>query len=498
MLVSVFVFILILALPFVFYELRCSRQMLFSYWFVIALHQVVAVINAFFFTTIGADADATTFHRIGMELAQSGDFYFAIGASFYRNLLGVIYYLFGGSHFLGEQLSILAFALSCVVVVKILGQLDLLRHQALMLLVFGALPTMVLLGSITMRESYQVLFFMLAVYFGIKMHSQGGINKGFIALILSAFIMGLFHNGLILYMLFLVILFMVFSLKPSSSLWHVKKLRVLLLMMLPILFLGLLLVVKLEVSGLGALSALSNMDIGEYASNYRSHSVMARATYGVALDLSSPFSFIYSAVPLYFYYLFSPFPWQVGSIVDVYAVLESIMRMVLIYYSIKHWRNASGMQRRLVGLMLVLFFSMSFLWAMGTTNYGTAMRHHMLTWWILVILGVPPLIEALRRFIFRGGDQSTLLSPGEKINDERCAAPCVVTDVGDAAYIVGNSGLVVSASNSEALANAMMTMIEMSDLKRSKIGEMARERVVALFSMESVVKQYEKLYRGVS
>jgi len=79
-----------------------------------------------------------------------------------------------------------------------------------------------------------------------------------------------------------------------------------------------------------------------------------------------------------------------------------------------------------------------------------------------------------------------------------CATPCVVTDVGDAAYIVGNSGLVVSASNSEALANAMMTMIEMSDLKRSKIGEMARERVVALFSMESVVKQYEKLYRGVS
>jgi len=75
-----------------------------------------------------------------------------------------------------------------------------------------------------------------------------------------------------------------------------------------------------------------------------------------------------------------------------------------------------------------------------------------------------------------------------------CATPCVVTDVGDAAYVVGETGLVVPASNAEALAESMIEMIEMPDSKRVKMGEMARERVVELFSMDSVVKEYEKLY----
>ena len=88
---------------------------------------------------------------------------------------------------------------------------------------------------------------------------------------------------------------------------------------------------------------------------------------------------------------------QVKNIVDVGGAMESILRISLIYFSVKHWRNAYGAQRRILGLMLILFFSMSFMWAVGTTNYGTAARHHMLSWWILVITGLPLLMETLKR-----------------------------------------------------------------------------------------------------
>ncbi len=391
-------FMAIWLLPIFARELRNSLPMILSYWFVIAIHQTVAFTNAFLFTTLGAGKDAAMFHRVGVELAESEDFYFSIGSQLYGNMLGLVYWLFGSSHFLGEQLSILAFALSCVVLIKLLRQLDLLHYQVSVLFVFGALPTMVLLGSITMRESYQILFFMLAVYFGIKMHLKGGINSNLFFLVLSAFVMGLFHKGLIVYMLFLVVLFMTFSLRPAVYLWSFKKLRLSLLFMLPVVLVGLLVAVELQISGLGALSALANMEGAEYASNYRDSSVEARATYGVSLDTSSFFAFIFSIFVLYFYYLFSPFPWQIENILDVYAVLESVLRMVFLYYAVKHWRNASGIQRRLLGLMLFLFFSMTFLWAMGTTNYGTAMRHHMLSWWIIVVVGMPPLMVAVRHF----------------------------------------------------------------------------------------------------
>lgn len=392
---ALLIFIVIFMMPIISCELRQSRSVLFVYWFVISLHQAVAFTNAFLFTTIGANADASTFQRAGVELAQFGSFSFSIGSKFYENMLGVVYWLIGPSHLLGEQLSILAFALSCVVLIKMLRLLELSHYAVSILLAFGALPTMVLLGSVTLRESSQVLFFMLAVYYGIKMHMQGGINIYLIALIMSSISMGFFHKGLIVYAAFLIVLFMVWGLWPVSRFWNIKKLRLMAVLTVPALLAGIVMLTKMQLHGLSALTALTNMNLLEAASNYREHAVVARATYGVALDLSSSFTGIYTSFVLYIHYLFAPFPWQVRNILDVYASMESILRMLLIYFGVMHWRNANGTRRRLLGLMLILFFSMSFMWAMGTSNYGTAMRHHMLTWWLLVITGLPNLMARL-------------------------------------------------------------------------------------------------------
>ena len=45
--------------------------------------------------------------------------------------------------------------------------------------------------------------------------------------------------------------------------------------------------------------------------------------------------------------------------------------------------------------LLVIYLSMSFLWALGTINYGTGMRHHVVAVWIVIMLGIPPLMEKL-------------------------------------------------------------------------------------------------------
>jgi hypothetical protein len=398
MLASFTILAFIFAFSVMFRELRQNKKIFFSYLLVVTLHQIIAFTNAYYFTIIGADTDASSFNKIGCNLAESGVFTFGGGSIFYENLLGVAYWLLGCSLFLGEQLSVFAFALSCVVLIKILRQLNLLRYQAPILIAFGALPTMVIYGSITLRESFQVLFFMLAVYFGIKMHLKGVLDVNFLLFILSVLAMGLFHKGLFAYMFFLVILFMVFSIKPSCHLWCIKKRQLLLFLFAPIIWVGLFFLVKLHFNGLGPLTAIINVDVFEYISNYRMSLHEARATYGLELCFSSPLAFFPSVFMLYLYYLFLPFPWQIENILDIYASGESILRFVLLYYSVKNWWNAYGVQRRLFGLMLAIFFSMSFLWALGTNNYGTAMRHNMLTWWILVVLGMPLLIDVFHRF----------------------------------------------------------------------------------------------------
>jgi glycosyltransferase involved in cell wall biosynthesis len=75
-----------------------------------------------------------------------------------------------------------------------------------------------------------------------------------------------------------------------------------------------------------------------------------------------------------------------------------------------------------------------------------------------------------------------------------CAVPCAVTNVGDAAWIVGDTGIVVPPRHPEALASAWAELIGMGTEKRMILGEKARERIIEHYSLPSVVKQYERLY----
>lgn len=73
-----------------------------------------------------------------------------------------------------------------------------------------------------------------------------------------------------------------------------------------------------------------------------------------------------------------------------------------------------------------------------------------------------------------------------------CGIPCVTTDVGDAAYLVGDTGAVVPPRDPEALAAACMSLLQQEG--RLLLGRSARERVQQVFSVHSVVRQYESSY----
>jgi glycosyltransferase involved in cell wall biosynthesis len=75
-----------------------------------------------------------------------------------------------------------------------------------------------------------------------------------------------------------------------------------------------------------------------------------------------------------------------------------------------------------------------------------------------------------------------------------CAVPCVVTDVGDAARIVAETGCVVPPKDAPALASALRELIELGPAGRQELGLRARARVEERYSLDSVVWQYETLY----
>ena len=70
-----------------------------------------------------------------------------------------------------------------------------------------------------------------------------------------------------------------------------------------------------------------------------------------------------------------------------------------------------------------------------------------------------------------------------------CGTPCVVTDVGDSARIVGDIGKVIPPEDSSSLADAWVSFLALSHSERQELGRRSRCRVERLFSMERMAEE---------
>jgi glycosyltransferase involved in cell wall biosynthesis len=75
-----------------------------------------------------------------------------------------------------------------------------------------------------------------------------------------------------------------------------------------------------------------------------------------------------------------------------------------------------------------------------------------------------------------------------------CGVPCAVTNAGDSAFIVGDTGKAVEIGDMPGLADALAFLISLSPAERAALGTRARNRVAEHFEIGHIVRQYEALY----
>jgi glycosyltransferase involved in cell wall biosynthesis len=69
---------------------------------------------------------------------------------------------------------------------------------------------------------------------------------------------------------------------------------------------------------------------------------------------------------------------------------------------------------------------------------------------------------------------------------------CVVTNAGDSEILVGDAGIVVPRKNPEALAEGISQVLL---IDRAKFGTLARQRLIGLYSIDSLISSTEKCLR---
>lgn len=75
-----------------------------------------------------------------------------------------------------------------------------------------------------------------------------------------------------------------------------------------------------------------------------------------------------------------------------------------------------------------------------------------------------------------------------------CGVPCVVTDVGDSAEIVGNTGRVVQTGDMKGLAMQIIELLHLPKAQRLELSRKARERVASHYEIGLVAGLYASFY----
>jgi glycosyltransferase involved in cell wall biosynthesis len=104
---------------------------------------------------------------------------------------------------------------------------------------------------------------------------------------------------------------------------------------------------------------------------------------------------------------------------------------------------------------------------------------------------IPRLFSAIDIATSSSLSEAFPLSVGEAM---ACGTPCVVTNVGDSALIVGGTGRVVAPGNPDALAEAWRELIESGPGMRRHLGMTARYRVQQHFALSATVERYQAIY----
>lgn len=107
---------------------------------------------------------------------------------------------------------------------------------------------------------------------------------------------------------------------------------------------------------------------------------------------------------------------------------------------------------------------------------------------------VPRLLAALDVAVSASHSEGFPNTVGEAMAS---AVPCVATDVGGTASLVGEAGSLVPPHEPAVLASAVLSILGLGPAERSKLGEAARRRIERLYSLQAMIDQYSRLYESL-
>lgn len=294
---------------------------------------------------------------------------FTMSAWPYSWFISVLYALTDRSPLMIQGVNVLLGTLAVYLVWRIAGLISggnrrLASAAAWMAALF---PTLALYSAITLREEFVVFFFLLGVLYSLRWW-QYPLLRNFLIACLAFGLAGVLNPGMqgmiaVLGMLALWQWGHTMTANKGTSFLRVTA------------ALGLLAVIGALVLtigwGFGGFDYLRSgvTSLGQQQIN----TALGRAAYLEGLTMQSTWDVVWQTPIRVVYFLFTPFPWMVLETADLLGFVDALLYTGLALLILRNWKNVRGNSLTRVA---VLFLAVGLIvFALGVSNYGTAIRH---------------------------------------------------------------------------------------------------------------------------
>lgn len=336
--------------------------------------------------------DWANFHRYATDaIAQSGNFVslYQKSLDLYVFVVAVEYKLFGPYPVIMYFLSLLFSLIAFRFIYKSVRTISISKTEAsVAALVYLLWPVNIVYTSSYLREAF-VQMLVAWSFFCFIGYLKARNRKKFAAALGLGVIAAMVHSGLI------VLPFVYAYIAAQGDVGKLKKVISVKSMIIALTLLGMILISPL---GKGLINRLSTLDSAD-SINYQYAGQLDATTTYITAPVNSVGDFLLTGPYRFAMFTLSPLPWQIRNLETALSwILDGILQVVVVVTLYRVWRRKRGATPYIynaivTGMMCIVLVYAVF--AMGTNNYGSAMRHRtkVLPITIIVIAAAQPFLK---------------------------------------------------------------------------------------------------------
>jgi len=324
--------------------------------------------------------DTEAFHTEALNIYMDPTYFSEALRGVYSKFLGIFYLLFGPERMLAQFLNVILGVISVVIFSKtliLLGTSEKVTFQSTV--IFAFFVQGLLLSPILLRDQLVVLGMTYTVYYMVRWVDVRSFSS-LICAYLSYLVSTVFHSGLAVGIGVLILFFSFYSHERAKMHFDPYKVQ---RMIVQFLVIGFVVFSFQDV----LLAKFTHVTENELLFSGMSYD-RGGSAYLNGLTVAGPLDMILYSPLRTVYFLFSPFPWQWTSVINIgiFAVdaLPYLALSALILFQFRSLREHPYASVLL--WILVLFIVNAAIFGLGTGNVGTAIRHRYKIFPLLLVV----------------------------------------------------------------------------------------------------------------